>query len=182
VSGIDPKVLEWELGSMSREEYVARHRYPFLLLVEELPCDDTEHWRFATTVEERSEGARTTPLRLFSVTRKKTKHFQGKVFVGRTNTNDIVLRDGRVSKLHAYFELDTAGRVAAIADAGSTNGTRLDGKALEPRVSTPIDLGQIVAFGPFVFSFISAADVHGLRSRLTIRQILAGVKGEARRA
>jgi len=181
MSAVDPNVLERDMLSLSRAEYVAAHRYPFLVLLEEVESTTDERRGFVTVVEGKGEAA-ATRFRLFAVTRKKNKHFQGKVFVGRTNTNDIVLDDARISKLHAYFDLDADGQAVSVADAGSTNGTRLDGEPLPPRVSTPISFGQVVAFGPFVFSFVSTADVYVQRSRINIRHTLAGVTGEARRA
>lgn len=46
--------------------------------------------------------------------------------IGRSEENDVVVRDGRVSRRHA--RIVAAGSGFAIEDAGSTNGTVVDGK------------------------------------------------------
>jgi FHA domain len=55
-----------------------------------------------------------------------------RVTVGRATNNDIVLRDGSVSKLHAWFLLHEE-REFSVADADSTNHTAVNGLRLEPR-------------------------------------------------
>lgn len=55
-----------------------------------------------------------------------------RVTVGRATNNDIVLRDGSVSKLHAWFSLHEE-REFSLADADSTNHTAVNGQRLEPR-------------------------------------------------
>jgi hypothetical protein len=46
--------------------------------------------------------------------------------IGRADDNDVVLRDGRVSREHARIVADEGG--FAIEDAGSSNGTFVNGK------------------------------------------------------
>jgi hypothetical protein len=55
-----------------------------------------------------------------------------RVSVGRAMNSDIVLRDGSVSKLQAWFEL-REDRQFTVADAGSTNRTAVNGEQLAPR-------------------------------------------------
>jgi hypothetical protein len=55
-----------------------------------------------------------------------------RVTVGRATNNDIVLRDGSVSKLHAWFSRHEE-REFSLADADSTNHTAVNGQRLEPR-------------------------------------------------
>jgi FHA domain len=55
-----------------------------------------------------------------------------RVTVGRATNNDIVLRDGSVSKLHAWFSLHEE-REFSLADADSTNHTAVNGRRLQPR-------------------------------------------------
>ncbi len=49
--------------------------------------------------------------------------------IGRSDDNDVVLRDGRVSRKHARIVADGAG--FAIEDRGSANGTFVDGVRVE---------------------------------------------------
>ncbi len=72
--------------------------------------------------------------------------FQKRISVGRATNQDIVLRDASVSKSHAWFEVDEGG-VFHVADAGSTNGTKIEGRAIEPRATTPVEPGHVITFG-----------------------------------
>jgi len=49
--------------------------------------------------------------------------------LGRGNTNDLVLPDGSVSRLHAEVKKNDLGAIS-IVDKGSTNGVIVDGKRI----------------------------------------------------
>ena len=76
----------------------------------------------------------------------------GIINVGRVAENDLVMADYSVSKLHARVLL-TAGEFGAVLDCGSTNGTFVDGAAVEEG-GTHLTPGASVTFGrcPFVFA------------------------------
>lgn len=84
--------------------------------------------------------------------------FQKRISVGRATNQDIVLRDGSVSKSHAWFEVDENG-MFHVADSGSTNGTKLEGKALEPRATVLVEHGQLITFGTVEALMCSAEDI-----------------------
>ena len=48
------------------------------------------------------------------------------ITLGRAPTNDIVLTDYRISRVQVFF--DQEGATWRVGDAGSTNGTKLDGR------------------------------------------------------
>jgi hypothetical protein len=65
--------------------------------------------------------------------------------IGRSEDNDVVLRDGRVSRVHARIIAEDGG--FAIEDAGSTNGTFVDGRAVRRarlRPGAKVVLGETV--------------------------------------
>lgn len=72
--------------------------------------------------------------------------FADRISVGRARNKDIVLRHASVSKFHAWFEVDEVGGVY-ITDAGSKNGTRLDGDVIVPRTALPVVPGSRIIFG-----------------------------------
>jgi hypothetical protein len=80
-----------------------------------------------------------------------------RITVGRARNKDIVLRHGSVSKSHAWFERSPEGEVF-IADAGSTNGTLVEGRALAPRELTPVSYGAPLRFGS-IDAFVCDATV-----------------------
>lgn len=58
------------------------------------------------------------------------------ISIGRNHTNDIVLAIDSVSKVHGYFVHNADGW--SYTDRSSTNGSRLDGEAIAPGISTRI--------------------------------------------
>jgi FHA domain len=66
--------------------------------------------------------------------------------VGRSNTNDVVLRHPSVSKLHATLEWDEAG-IHYVSDEGSTNNTQLNGRVLAVGEPATFGPGDLIRFG-----------------------------------
>ncbi|MBL4849706.1 MAG: FHA domain-containing protein [Planctomycetes bacterium] len=62
------------------------------------------------------------------------------ITLGRFDNNDLVVPDDRVSKFHGHFQDDDQGWT--FTDAGSTNGTLLDGTALVPFRPYPLNPGS----------------------------------------
>lgn len=80
--------------------------------------------------------------------RKRTGGVFSKLIgVGRTRNNDIVLPFEDISKYHAYFSPDDDGDALSVADAGSKNGTFLNGVRLDAKKSAAIRSGDAIAFG-----------------------------------
>jgi hypothetical protein len=70
-----------------------------------------------------------------------------RVHVGRASDSDVVLLDDAVSARHAWFDLDTDSGWLSIADAGSRNGTRVNGTPLAPQAKTWLQPMDQVSFG-----------------------------------
>ena len=67
--------------------------------------------------------------------------------VGRERPeSDAVLPLGTVSGRHALFQMDGDGRLF-VTDLGSSNGTDVDGRTLEPDVPFALDAGDVVTLG-----------------------------------
>ena len=83
--------------------------------------------------------------------------FPSMITVGRTGNNDIIIDDVQVSKLHAFFRQQ--GASFEISDAGSSNGTRIGRRSLEPKGAPGrVALGDVIAFGAIEFWFLSARE------------------------
>jgi len=82
--------------------------------------------------------------------------FNDRISVGRTVNKDIVLRHTTVSKFHGWFEVGADGGIY-FTDAGSKNGTRINGKALSPRERSNVGVGDTIRFGSVDVSCCSAA-------------------------
>ena len=71
---------------------------------------------------------------------------QDQVLVGREPTCDVVLADGSVSRKHA--RLEKRGRIWAVVDQGSANGTFVDSQRV---TDTTLRSGQELRFGSVTF-------------------------------
>ncbi len=95
--------------------------------------------------------------------------FAGKILVGRTETNDVVVSDLTVSKHHAFFRWENED-ACVLMDTESTNGTRVNGALLEARKARRLYDGDEVAFGDMKFTFYTAGGFYDLlRSLSAIR-------------
>jgi transcriptional regulator with PAS, ATPase and Fis domain len=69
---------------------------------------------------------------------------RGSVSFGRSTECDIAIEHASVSRRHAILHVDGDLR---IEDLGSSNGTRISGTRLKPRVPTPVLGGDVVEIG-----------------------------------
>ncbi|HEY6098704.1 MAG TPA: FHA domain-containing protein [Anaeromyxobacter sp.] len=83
------------------------------------------------------------------------------VTLGRDATNDLVVDDATLSRIHLVFRRDAPERWT-LRDAGSRNGTKVDG-APTRGVSVPVGPGTIIEAGAVRLTFY---DVAGLYLRL----------------
>lgn len=88
--------------------------------------------------------------RVFPI-RKELSGAQGPVSLGRTAETDMRIPEYSISKLHCEFRL-TAGDVF-VRDAGSTNGTELEGRRLGPGEEAKLLGGETLVLGRFAFRF-----------------------------
>ena len=105
-----------------------------------------------------------------------------KLVVGRERADsDAVLPLGTVSGRHALFEMDEDGRLF-VSDLGSSNGTDVDGRPLEPDVPFELDVGDVVTLGdPHLARFRLAESRDALGDALsTIREGAAEAEKAAR--
>jgi S-DNA-T family DNA segregation ATPase FtsK/SpoIIIE len=79
---------------------------------------------------------------------------RGVTTVGRSPTCDVTLTDPDVSRQHAALTVTTAG--ITVRDLGSTNGTLLDGAAVDPDGAF-VALGQVLRLGESLLC-VAAAD------------------------
>lgn len=78
--------------------------------------------------------------------------------VGRGDNNDVVVRDISVSRFHAFLRRDEGGSFL-LQDAGSTNGTTVNGDSVPARdAGSPVALkpGDDVRIGRVDFTFVDA--------------------------
>ncbi len=92
--------------------------------------------------------------KVFLVTKRLTED-PTRVSVGRTGENDLPLDDPSVSKRHAYIEIANGGYF--VEDAGSRNGTYVNGSRLQPSSRQEIKDEDAVTFGRLAFQYFTPA-------------------------
>lgn len=91
------------------------------------------------------------------------------ISVGRTRNNDVVIADTSLAKFHAFFRLTPEGMV--LQDAGSKNGTELNGAAAPTQqggVPLVVQSGAIVRFGAVELTFLDADSFANLVKMLVV--------------
>ena len=89
------------------------------------------------------------------------ENFDGVVVVGRDADVDVGINDGSTSTEHAHFtlEFEDEAPVVYVQDAGSSNGTFVNGDKLEAKTPTRLSSQDSLRFGPTVkLQFFEAED------------------------
>lgn len=136
-------------GTLSRTRFLGKHARPVLLLTSEAFAHATST---TTTDSSPPGGTRAQPAELpfylYEVAKREGANTTPAVTIGRAMTNDIVITDPGVSRIHAALFAQKDGRWT-IGDASST-GTWIDGEKLQPKTHrwlrdvTQIKLGPAV--------------------------------------
>ena len=135
---------------------------PVLLIepkVEEPDGESSEH-RFRTQSGVNELPAESGEPLVVLVKKQASNAFQTRITVGRTTNNDVMLDDASVSRFHAWLEHEEGGWM--VADAGSKNGTYLNGQKLKPKKLVPLTLDARLKFGDVPASFLSSKSLIAL--------------------
>lgn len=169
---MDPKYLgelieEWK--TLGPVRFAAQNRDAMLQLRDLGKDDEADDANFHTAFMNRDELQEATSAtaggsgehklpslsvgQVVRVAKRQGGAFQDRIGVGRARNVDVPLPLAKMSKYHAFFSKSDDGRSYSVTDAGSTNGTFLDGKRLPEKQAVPLSDGQEIAFGPYRFTF-----------------------------
>ncbi len=152
-----------------QEETDFRRQWPHpVLLVDSIPPIDTEDIIINTEItdlkdHERS-AARPDRRQVIPLVKSGNNQYTARITVGRARNNDIVIRASKISKLHAMFVPDEAGRYS-LMDMGSMNGTEVNGRRLQPKESVLLKSGDRLAFWRCTFEYMELDDFIALLRR-----------------
>jgi pSer/pThr/pTyr-binding forkhead associated (FHA) protein len=150
-----------EHAGLDRDAFVARVK-DWVLLVWTALDDADNTANFATIIgasPPHVPKGRTPHAVARLIKRPGANPFALMVTLGRAQNNDVVLNHGAVSKFHAYLRQLGAGWF--LSDAGSTNGTAVDGIALARERSVPLKSGARIQLGGEVdLELLAPADLH----------------------
>ncbi len=163
----------------SAEQFERDYPHPFLVMEASIDALEKKSFSFQTQLasepldadqlqrilELRKQGKRLTgdvARFVYRLQKRPGSAFASRISFGRTSQCDLVLPDGRISKLHAYWEHSPESGRYVLVECGSRNGTKVDGRALGTDEKAETRPGSLVEFGPFRFRFLSARQLHAL--------------------
>lgn len=141
------------------------------ILVSQCAPSDEDLWSFRTESVQmlRSSTGEVDAMidpswQVFVVRKTKAGAFGDTILVGRATSNDVVIADRSISKLHARLRYEAGALV--VQDAGSSNGTAVNGDAAPTGVDVVIGDSDLVRFGNVSFQAFSPTRLHGLLRRM----------------
>lgn len=140
----------------------ARSAGSVFLLVEKTSGSVEREKRFLTTMAPVESGADldTNDALVFAIA-SSSEDSNSTISLGRAKDRDIALDDPAVSKTHLRFVFDALSAQHTVSDAGSQNGTKLNGVVIEQDRAYPIAAGdQLEIAGRFRAIFASAEMLH----------------------
>ena len=133
---------------MEEEEFTSRYDHGFLLIYPIQEGEDEGKVQFQTMAGGNIKdlvGANDADPDLFLLS-KPGAHAYTMITLGRTANNDVHLDNGAISKMHAYFKKDDKAGFN-VTDAGSTNGTVVNGATLFKDEPKSLRGGETITFG-----------------------------------
>jgi hypothetical protein len=161
-SGVSIHDLRPDARILSPADFEERHGSAFLLLTAaDLATPSgpaTTEVRLLVDGEEAPADS-TASLSLVAFPVRRTGRSVGHlVTVGRASNNDVAIPDLSISRFHAFLKAASAGGWQ-LQDAGSTNGTTVNGRAVPQQGhGAPVDLaaGDTVRLGQVELTFLPA--------------------------
>lgn len=146
--------------ALSTNDMMKKHATAFLLHHGALGALNTPVGPQATIMINAKEGDNVPPplqsdFLVFPVKISGRSPFPHFISVGRTRNNDVVIADISLSKFHAFFRQTADGMV--LQDAGSKNGTILNGEAVPTQQQGApmlVNSGAILSFGAVEMTFL----------------------------
>lgn len=171
-SAVDLRDLRIEARSLSPEDFEDRHGSAFLLLTAtELSVPKgpaTTEVRLLLDGED-APSASTAGLSLLAFPVRRTGRSVGHLIaIGRASNNDVSIPDLSISRFHAFLKEGPDGSWA-LQDAGSTNGTTVNGNLVPQQGHGPavaLKAGDNVRLGQVELTFLGAREMHAFALKL----------------
>jgi hypothetical protein len=155
VNGAAPAALVRRRGEPLRQPRQPITTLPF-------DGDDSTIVGFDHLVKKQKESGDTRGWEIYPLEKKSGAPFSDMITIGRTGNNDVVLNDVTISRFHAFFK--DKRDMWVVCDAGSKNGTAVDGSDLEARKEAQVNSGQTVRLGDVDVEFYTAGDLYDVLS------------------
>lgn len=152
--------------------FITRHGQAFLLHYGPLGALHVPRGPAQTIMaEDVPQGAASGPqadFLVFPIRKSDRSRFSQFVTLGRIRTNDIVVPDVSVSKVHAFFTANPDGAMM-VQDAGSSTGTYVDGKTVAAHgtgSAVPLTTGTQLRCGGINFTYMDGLAFVGFVTQL----------------
>ena len=169
-SGVPIRDLRADAKALARDEFEERHGRAFLVLsaaeltaarptITEVRLDDDCHARVESTAS--------LSLIVFEV-RRNGRSASHLITLGRAPDNDVVVPDVSVSRFHAFVK-EGGTRHWLMQDAGSTNGTTVNGHSVPRQGNGPpteLTSGDDVRLGQVELTFLDSEALVSFALRL----------------
>jgi hypothetical protein len=156
------------------QKFLTRYPNPFLVLekgVKAAKNNELDYFTTMTSMEDLEAAVGRTAVKIdledyvYPVVKKpQANPYKDMYTIGRVDTCDIVVRSPSISKFHAYIarkELQEGNYM--VVDAGSSNGTKLNGVSLVPMKGLEIKTGNLITLGgDAVLRFFLAKDFYSV--------------------
>ena len=150
--------LASELDRIGEKSFLQKYPHPFLLEVytpqDDLDFDEDAQTGEVSVVDFPQEVSKWMVMKAVAVSRSDRIGPEQRILVGRSRSNDIVLRGSKVSKQHAAFYRE--GEHWHLVDMGSANGTAVNGNRLKKNQKTKIKSRDVISFWQYTFEFHEA--------------------------
>ena len=159
------------LTESGEDAFASNFTYPFLLYPEKHGQGDFQsyHTRMANRGDASSLAGAGKPIsdyRVLAPEYDEGKQVPSKLLVGRSEDRALTIDHSTVSKRHAFIALDSESGLFRLGDAGSTNGTFLNGKCVDSGEPVFIRDGNVVSFGDCDYLFFTPDGFLELLKRL----------------
>lgn len=141
---------------MDQEAFLEKYPFPVLVESPDSPDgtaddDDEITTSFSTMVVtpdmmRKAAGDVAPGQPVYRLVKQGSNAFSNMITVGRTGNNDIVIDSQGISKFHAHFSFNRDTGTSMVTDAGSTNGTYVNGIRLKPKTPTQLDDADEISF------------------------------------
>ena len=166
--------LASELDRIGEKSFRQKYSHPFLVEVYR-PQDDFENDEDAQTgevpiVDFSQEVSKWMIMKAIAVTKLDRDISKPLVTVGRSKSNDIVLKGSKISKQHAAFIRDKD--QWQLMDMGSANGTAVNGNRLQKNQKVKIKSRDVISFWRYAFEFHEASSFIEFLLKVVLRRRL----------
>jgi len=168
MSELSVSKLRQELEEFGESWFRKKYNYPFLVVFSGMDFLSKKKKRSNTTktVDVKSMSESVKQIReqhqnkdFYTFVVKKTKHnvLEGRILIGRTSNNDIVLEHNAISRLHCAIVQTENG--CAVVDYESSNGTYVNGTKLVANQDQEIENGDLLKVGAYTLKFFTTEGI-----------------------